>query len=209
MLKEVKGSLLLSILVGVFVASLSFLFLINTTYQQRATAEVLVVQDQLGTQDYYSLTKSAEYLGNILVEAVYSTTFIDLVKNSGEIDKNFFPKEQRNRLEKWQKMVKIDRSVGLGILKIVVLSDNKDEAYKLATTVTNVLKDKNYLFRGKANVDVRLLSDVMVEKNPNLKTMLMTIVGGFSMGFFLSIVLFYYRKTYKHARLISGSSLFL
>jgi len=207
MLNLIKKKILIASLIGVLFAAMSFLGLMLTNYQFKATAKVLIVQDQLGTQDYYSLTKSAEYLGNILEEAVYSTVFIDTLKKEQGFDKNFFPTNQKEQLKKWKKMVEIDRSAGLGILKIVVVSDNKKEAYNLANSISNVLINKNYLFRGKTNVDVRKLSDVLVESNPNFKIIIQTIVGSFLLGFILTIIFYYYVNIQYNNKFIDGASL--
>jgi len=207
MLNLIKKKILIASLIGILFAAMSFLGLMLTNYQFKATAKVLIVQDQLGTQDYYSLTKSAEYLGNILEEAVYSTVFIDTLKKEQGFDKNFFPANQKEQLKKWKKMVEIDRSAGLGILKIVVVSDNKKEAYNLANSISNVLINKNYLFRGKTNVDVRKLSDVLVESNPNFKIIIQTIVGSFLLGFILTIIFYYYVNIQYNNKFIDGASL--
>jgi capsular polysaccharide biosynthesis protein len=207
MFKVIKDNFLISLLVGLLLAAISFLVLINISYKYKATAEVLVVQDQLGTQDFYSLTKSAEYLGNILVEAAYSTTFIDVVKEGEQVDSSFFPNDRKEQLKKWKKMVRIERSSSLGILKVVVFSDNKDEAYKLTEAITTVLRHKNYLFRGKTNVDIRLLSSVLVDDNPNIKTILVVVLGSFALGFMVCIVFVYYRVVYKQYGLVDGISL--
>ena len=207
MLKIIKNNLVVSFLVGLLVAAVAFVVLISTSYNYKATAEVLVVQDQLGTQDFYSLTKSAEYLGNILVEAVYSTTFIDVVKDDGQIDSSFFPSDRKQQLKKWEKMVRIERSSSLGILKVVALSDDSNEARKLAESVTDVLQTKNYLFRGKTNVDIRMLSSVLVDNNPDIKTMIAIVLGSFILGFALYIISVYYRVVYRKYRLIDGASL--
>lgn len=209
MLKIIKQYFLISGLLGGLIAALTFVFSLNTNYPYKATVKVLIVQDQLGTQDYYSLTKSAEYLGTILEEAVYSTTFIDIVRETESVDKNLLPTGRKEQLKKWKNIVKFDKSSGLGILTVNVFGNKKEDSYKLAQVIADILQHKNYLFRGKTNVDVRLLSDVIIDRNPDLKTLILATTGGFVLGFILSIIFFYYKRIYKHTRLISGSSLFL
>jgi capsular polysaccharide biosynthesis protein len=209
MLKIIREKFIISILMGIFVAAASFVILVVCSPQYKATARVLVVQDQLGTQDYYSLTKSAEYLSNILMEAVYSTTFLDVVKNEHKINDNFFPKNRKKELKKWEKVVRMNKNVGAGILEINVFGNNQEEVYQIADVVIGVLRHKNYLFRGKTNVDIRLLSDVIIDRNPSFKMIVLAILGGFVLGFSLSNVMFYYKRMYRDARLISGTTLFL
>ncbi len=209
MFRIIKDNLLISILIGILLSAISFVILITTSYQYKATAKVLIVQDQLGTQDFYSLTKSAEYLANILTEAVYSTTFINVVKDDGVIDPAFFPNDKKEALKKWKKHIDLERSSNLGIIKVTVLDDSQKEAREIADGIASVLQHKNYLFRGKTNVDVRILSSTLVEKNPDLKTIFMVVFGSFVLGFMLAVITFYYRGVYKNKRLISGTNLYL
>ncbi|MDY0302208.1 MAG: hypothetical protein RBR98_00265 [Candidatus Moranbacteria bacterium] len=181
------------ILFGLVFALISFYALIFSQKRYETTTDYLIVQDQMGTQDFYSLSKSAEYLGGVLSEAVYSGVFINELKNTEKISATYFPSNERDAQKKWKKAVKIERSPSLGIMKIKVYDDNKDTSVAISQGISEMMVTKNYLFRGKVNLDVRVLSGPITEKNPSLSEIIAVIFGGFILGCVLKSVHVYYK----------------
>jgi hypothetical protein len=58
---------------------------------------------------------------------------------------------------------------------------------------------KNYLFRGKVNLDVRVLSGPITEKNPSLSEIALVIFGGFLLGILFRIFYLYFSYGYFFA----------
>ncbi|MDD3497949.1 MAG: hypothetical protein PHH24_00380 [Candidatus Moranbacteria bacterium] len=180
------------IVIGLLFSLASFFAMVATEERFKVTTDFLIVQDQMGTQDFYSLSKSAEYLGGILGEAVYSSVFIDEVEKTGKIESGFFPASDRERLKKWNRVVKVERSPQLGIMKVEVFDDNYENAMKLSEAISEIMTTKNYLFRGKVNLDVRILSGPVLEKNPGNSEIAMAVIGGFVIGAFLKMIHLYF-----------------
>lgn len=180
------------VLFGLIFALISFYAFIFTQKRYETKTDFLIVQDQMGTQDFYSLSKSAEYLGGVLSESVYSSVFIDELKKTGKVDTSYFPVNERDLMKKWKKAVEIERSPNLGILKIRVYDNSKNVAIGISQGISDIMVTKNYLFRGKVNLDVRVLSGPLTEKNPSIGKILLVITAGFLIGVMIKIMHLYY-----------------
>lgn len=191
LIKAKKGTIILT---GVLIAALSFLFVVVSQKNFKASTDFLVVQDKDGEQDYYSLSKSAEYIGKILSEAVYSDLFIDEVIKTKKVSGEFLPFDKKARIEQWNKIVKVTRNPEVSMLSVTVYGNNREDSVKITEAISQVLTTKSYLFRGSGqNIDVRILSGPIVEKNPSLENIILVILGGFIVGALLSTVLLFYR----------------
>lgn len=182
------------ILIGLLAAALSFLFLVTTQYNFRAGSDLLVVQNQNGFTDYYALSKSADYLTSVLVESAYSEKFISEVKNTGLVSAAFLPTNKLDSLKKWERMVKISRNPNLGIVRIEVFGEDQKQVTDISNAIIQVMTTKNYLFLGSGqNIDARVLSGPIWEKNPSVGNISLAVIGGFIIGFLLALLGIFYR----------------
>ena len=176
------GSLFLS---GLLVGSLAFFSLVFFSKHFKVTTDFLVVQTGAGqSQDFYSMLKSSEYLGKVLSESVQSEKFIGAVVETGGVDGNFLPGNPKDRLDAWEKMVKVTNNPDVGMLHIEVYGNNDREALRVAQAVGQVLTEKNTLFRSgdEKSVEIRTLSGPIVEKNPDMERMILSASAGFLFG---------------------------
>mgnify|MGYP000999231772 CR=1 FL=1 len=204
-LSVIKQNIGIITLAGILVGSLSFFFLVLNEKGFKVQNDFLIVQNQNEGQDYYTLSKSAEYLGNVLGESVYSELFIDEVVNTGKVSNSFLSLNKKERMKEWSKMVKVTRNPQLGMIGIAVLNDNQKTASNVSDGIGEVLTKKNYLFRGNGqDIEVRILTGPIVEKNPSFTNLFLVIVGGFLMGAILSIFWLYYRNERDSENLIGG-----
>lgn len=197
-----KGIFFTGILVGAF----SFFLLVFFSKHYKVTTDFLVVQTGVGqTQDFYSMLKSSEYLGKVFVKSIYSEKFIEAVVETGVVDTNFLPRNPKDRLDVWEKMVSTGSNPDVGTLYVEVYGDNDRDALHVAQAVGKVITEKNMLFRSgdEKSVEVRTLSGPIVETNPDVKRMSMVVLSGFFFGIFSS--LFYF--LFKTGRKIHLSSL--
>lgn len=191
------------ILTGILIGALSFLFLVISQKNFKVSTDFLVVQDKDGEQDYYSLSKSAEYIGKILSEAVYSDLFIDEAIKTEKVSEEFLPFDKKARLEQWNKIVKVKRNPEVSMLSVTVYGNNQEDAVKITEAISQVLTTKSYLFRGSGqNIDVRILSGPIVEKNPSFSEIVLVIIGGFIMGALISLLWLYYRPEKNGANFV-------
>lgn len=191
LLKQKTGTLILG---GILVAALSFFFLVVSQKNFKVGTDFLVVQDKDGAQDYYSLFKSSEYIGRVLGEAIYSDLFVNEMIKTGKINEEFLPFDKKSRLREWNKIISVKRNPEVSMLSVTVYGNNREDTLKISEGITEVLTTKSYLFRGSGqNIDVRVLSGPIVEKNPDLPDIILVMIGGFIVGALISIVWLFYR----------------
>ncbi|MGK2848911.1 MAG: hypothetical protein ACSLEX_02475 [Minisyncoccota bacterium] len=176
------------ILFGIFGALISFtgLIIIEKSFQSRM--DFLIVQSNSQGQDFYTQFKSSEYLGKVLSEALYSEKFINTVIETGKVNNEFLPFDKTDRLKTWDKMVQVQKSLELGIISVTVKHTSEREATRIVTAISEVLTQKNALFRGGDvnSVEVRILSGPINIQNPTVSMMFATALAGFFAGLFFS-----------------------
>ena len=75
---------------AVLVGAFSFLFLVLVEKNFRVVTEYLIVQNPgVGTQDFSSLSKSVEYTGKVMSEAIYSELFVDELIKTGKVTRGW------------------------------------------------------------------------------------------------------------------------
>jgi len=203
--RTIKSNVGIIFLSGILLGSLSFLFLMVNEKNFKVQTDFLVVQNQNEGQDYYTLSKSAEYLGNVLGESVYSELFIDEIIQTGKMNNDFLPSDKKERMKEWSKIVRVKRNPQLGMISVTILDNNQKIASNLSDGIAEVLTKKNYLFRGNGqDIEVRILTGPIVEKNPSFANLFLVIVSGFLIGMILNIVWLYYKNERHSKNLIGG-----
>ncbi len=190
--RERAGSLVLS---GLLLAALGFVSLLFFGARYEVRTDFLVSQEEAGTKDYYTLARSSEYMGKLLGEVVYSERFIAAVVDTGKVGSEFLPFDKTARLKEWQRMVKVQKELDLGIIKVTVFGDNAKDAQKVSAAIAQVLSEKNgqFLGTGDKNIPVSILSGPIAERNPSFKEIVSVTAGGFLFGILLSLLVFFMR----------------
>lgn len=192
---------------GLLVGAVSFSVLILKEENFKVGTEYLIVQNNTNSQDFYTLSKSAEYVGRILNEGVYSELFINEVVKTGKVNSEFLPFDKKDRLEEWGKSIQISRNPDLGIMSIEVLNDNQKQAVAISEAISEVLTMKNHLFRGNMqDIDVRVLSGPVSEKNPSVGNLVSASVGGFVLGVLLAMLWIVYKNDKQAKKSSAGGS---
>ncbi|MBP9801804.1 MAG: hypothetical protein KBC83_04035 [Candidatus Moranbacteria bacterium] len=186
-LKQKLGVLFLS---GVLCAALAFASTMVLSARFQSSMDFLIVQSNTQGQDFYSLFKSSEYLSKVLSEAIYSERFIDAVLETGKINGQFLPANKKERLDTWRDMIAVQKNLELGVLGVAVKHDNDRDSTRVMSAISEVLIEKNSLFRSgdEKSVEIRILSGPIIETTPTLKKILLVIVGGFLSGILLASV---------------------
>lgn len=169
---------------GLAFAAIGFagVFLLGPDYSVRT--DYLVSQENAETKDYYTLTRSAEYMSRVLTEVTGSERFISAVAETGKVDQGFLPQDKRDRLIEWKRMVLVGKKLDLGIISVTVRSDDVRSAQKISLAITQVFTEKNGMFLGTGdrNVPVSVLSGPISERNPSLSRVVLVVIGGFGAG---------------------------
>lgn len=180
----------LMVLFGFLFAALSFAFLLVTEKSFKVKTDFLVVQKQSATQDVYTLSRSNEYITNVMEESIYSELFINEAIATGIINSSLLPASRQDRLKEWKKMVDVSKSFQGNVLIVEAKHDNRSSALKISQAVSEVLVKKNHLFRSGApeDVEVRVLSGPIDERAPSMSMILLVIGNAFLFGMLLVFV---------------------
>ena len=191
-----------ALLVGLIFAAVGFLsvFFLGPKFSIRT--DYLVSQENAETKDYYTLTRSAEYMSKVLMEVAGSERFITAVTDTGKVDQGFLPQDKREKLLSWKRMVRVEKRLDLGIISVTVSGNDLREAQKVSLGVSQVFTEKNgtFLGTGEHNVPVSILSGPISERNPGMAKVLVAVFGGFLGGFLGSLLLSFLRSEFDPGR---------
>lgn len=176
------------VLWGLVFGAVAFFGLIMTEKPFQTKMDFLVVQANAGSQDFYSLFKSSEYLGKVLSESMYSERFINALVETGKVNKEFLPFDKGDRLATWSQMVKVEKNLELGILSVTVAGERERDVARIMDGIAQVLTEKNMLFRGgdEKSVEIRILSGPILSENPDLTKIFKVVAVAFLAGIFVA-----------------------
>lgn len=207
MLRLAKNNLKTAFLFGMLLGAVSFVFLVITQKNFKSDVDLLIVQNQAGAADYYTLSRSADYLTDIIAEAIYSEKFLDEAWQTGKISSTFISGSNAAKLKKWQKIISIRKNSNVGIINLSIFGDSENQAAEISGAVTNVLINKNALFLGRGQeLEVRVLSGPIIKKNPSPAQIAISSLGGFIVGLSLVFIFVIYREEYFKKEKISTES---
>lgn len=185
-LKTRKSVILLG---GFLVMALVFVFLIMTEPKYRAETDILIAQADSNATDFYTLSRSNEYLNNVLSDAMYSELFINEVESTMSLD-DILPSDRSKRIDLWKETVAVEKNFQGNMLHITVYHDTAQRALEISESIASVLSEKNYLFRSgnKEGVFVKVVSGPFVQNNPPLEKLVSTSLIGFIIGTVLTFL---------------------
>lgn len=185
-------------LFGALIAALSFFLLVVKEKNFKVGTDYLIVQNQTSSQDFYTLSKSAEYIGKILKEGVYSEIFISEVAKTGKVNAEFLPYDKKEKLKIWSDAVQVSLNPDLGIISVQVFDNNQGSASAISQAIAEVLTTKSRLFYGEGqNIDVKILSGPVLEKNPSIMNIAAVSIGGFALGIMLAALWVIFKEDHR------------
>ncbi|MFZ2187879.1 MAG: hypothetical protein WAV46_04630 [Candidatus Moraniibacteriota bacterium] len=182
----VKESVSHGLVFGIVIAVIGIVGAFTLQAPYKASADFMISSTQEG-QDYYTATRSAEYMSRVLGEILYSESFISAVVETGGVDVNFLPRDKKDRLEKWSKMLEVKKNPELGFINVSLSGTSEREVSKIAQAVAVVLNEKSGALFGSGGdkVSVRLLSGPIIEGSPSASELSLIVLAGLILGFFL------------------------
>ncbi|MDO8668363.1 MAG: hypothetical protein Q7K35_04730 [bacterium] len=182
------------------IASVVILFLTITaiiTFSQplkyNSESSVLVVQNFPSGTDQYSISKSNEYISNILAKVVSSNLFYVDVLNAGfNIDKNYFSKTNNvnTEMDKWKKAVQAKAIGDTGIIDINIYHPNKQQLNQIAMAVNFILQSKHGKYHGLgSNIVIKIIDQPIISTWPAKPNIILNLLLAIAVGL---IVSFYY-----------------
>lgn len=176
------------------------LVLLTQDFKYSTKSKILVIQEGAGRVDPYSVSRSVEYLSDLLTRVVYSNSFYESVMESDfNIDKNYFGDTSIKQSKAWKKTVSAKSLEDSGIINISVYHKDNYQATQIALAVNHVLITKHQNFHGlgssvKINVIDQPIASTYPTK-PNLMYALLIIIAG-SLFFGLVYIYLFPEKKY-------------
>lgn len=163
LLRRKKQTIITIVLVATM---LTVLISLMSPLKYGVKSRLLVVQNSEKT-DAYSLSRSNEYLGNLLAEVVYSGSFYDKVISSKyNVDSNYFNGDYNDQIKKWHKTIETKTKQDTGIIEINIYHPQVKEAKNIALAVNDILINENEDYHGGANVEINTIDRPLASSYP-------------------------------------------
>ncbi len=155
-------------------------------------SKLLVVQNT-GNADAYAVSRSNEYLGNLLSEVVYSGSFFNLVISNPQykVAQEYFSGTYSERLKLWRKSISTKTIADTGIIEVSIYHPNPDQARLISLAVNDVLINSNANYHGGDGVKVSILDQPLVSNYPDQPNLVLNFVFALALGLFLSFIFIY------------------
>ena len=183
----------------IFGAVLFFDLLVIQPPKYKASSSILVVQEQVEGQDIYSISKSAQYICQVLKEGIYSDSFFDeIIKSSYQIETNDFPEKLKERRKEWYKSIEVKIVRDLGLIEINTFYSDKEKTKNLSMAVTSVLKDNHDFYHGSGDkVELKILNNPLVSEKPVSINLWLGTFFGALLGFCSSLFWIFRKRIIK------------
>lgn len=180
-----KESFSQGLIIGIVIAVLGIATAFLAQDRFKASADFMVSSARDG-QDYYTATRSAEYMSRVLGEILYSESFIAAMVNTGRVDADFLPRDKKDRLETWSETLRVKKNSELGFIRVSLAGGSNRDVAKTSQAIIEALdRDGGELFgNGSDKVNVRLLSGPIIERNPSASMLALIALSGLVFGFF-------------------------
>lgn len=184
------------------IASVVILFLTVTaifTFCQplkyNSESRVLVIQDFPRGIDQSSISKSNEYISNILAKVVSSNLFYSDVLNVGfNIDKSYFSKTSNinDEMDQWKKTVQAKAIGDTGIIDINVYHPDKQQLNQIAMAVNFTLQSKHAKYHGLgSNIIIKIIDEPIVSAWPIKPNIILNLFLAIVVGLIVSLYYIY------------------
>ena len=189
LLKRKKGTIF-SLVFIIIILSIGFSLLSPLKYG--AKSRLLVVQNTGGV-DPYTVSKSNEYLGNLFSQVAYSGSFYNLVISSPfDIDKNYFSGDYNKQMKTWGKTIATKTIADTGIIEINIYHQNPYQAQQIALAVNDILINKNSNYQGGGeSIKVNIIDQPLISNYPIKPDLLQNFAIALIAGLLFSLFYIY------------------
>jgi len=173
----------------VFIITAIFLIVVSlVTFLQplrySATSTLLVVQNYGPNTDAYNVSRSNQFLSNLLAQVVYSDSFYGKVMESGyNINKSIFSADANQRKKQWQDMVYTRAIADTGMITLKIYHQDKATADKINQAIAYTLMTKHSQYHGLGdNVKIKVINDSTLSDWPVKPNIILNLILGLVAG---------------------------
>ncbi|MCR4280021.1 MAG: hypothetical protein NUV82_01190 [Candidatus Komeilibacteria bacterium] len=157
-------------------------------------AKVLIVQRQTASLDAYLATKSAEKVGQMLTEVVYSSSFFDKVWNSGYNIGTDWGENERERRDLWRQRMALSMVPQTSLLKVTAYHTDKPTAERITQAVVYVLTQQGEEYYGATeNLQIKLVDRPINSRFPVKPNIIVNTVLGLIVGVMIGMLYVYFK----------------
>lgn len=174
----------LIVFAGLSVAVLAVAVSLIFPLEYRADAQVLIISKARYGVDPYTAVKSAERVGENLLQVVKTNDFFlkTMAQPGYNVDKSRFENvPERTKRERWQEAVGASVVYGTGVLNISAYHHDKAQAEQLAGAVANALVASGWEYVG-GDVGFKLVNEPVATRFPVRPNLILNFALGLVLG---------------------------
>lgn len=179
-LRRKKLICVITVLATVLSGVLSF-FVIKPTYESETSIVV-------GRPESQSENEKLDNNDIIMYQNLIKT-YTEIVTSKPVLDEAISTLDVKLSEEQLKKAIKVTSQEGTQILQIDITSDSANNAYKIANAITNSFIDKSTDIFPSSGVQLSIMDEAEVPKEPIKPKKIFNIIIAFVLGLFISIVI--------------------
>ena len=170
---------------------LGLLFLLTQNFKYSTKSKILVIQEGAGRVDPYSVSRSVEYLSDLLTRVIYSNSFYESVIGTDfNIDKNILV-IARLKSKIW-KTISAKSLEDSGIINISVYHPDNYQASQIALAVNHILITKHQNFHGLgSSVKISVIDQPVASAYPNKPNIIYALLVIIASSLFFGLIYIY------------------
>ncbi len=190
---KTKTQTIASVVILFFAVTAIFTFCQPLKYNSQSS--VLVVQNFPVGTDQSSISKSNEYISNILAKVVSSNLFYnDVLKAGFNINKNYFSKKNNlnSEMDNWKKTAQAKAISDTGIIDINIYHPDKQQLSQIAMAVNFVLQSKHSQYHGLgSNITIKIIDKPITSIWPAQPNIILNLLLAAVVGLIVSLYYIY------------------
>jgi capsular polysaccharide biosynthesis protein len=189
-MKTLVGNWQFILLTIAFFASVTFLISTIIPPEYESDSEVLILQKNMDA-DAYRAAKSSEFAGEVLKKVIGSSDFMNGVLSSIGIAPSKFGNNPEDQIKNWNKAVSVNTYINTGIIKIVVLDEDKKENRLIMEGILSELQSNGLKYHGNENITLKKIGGPIYYTDPSFPIIWLNVLIAVFGAIFLSIGLIF------------------
>ncbi|MFH1509303.1 MAG: hypothetical protein ABIE68_04010 [bacterium] len=169
---------------------LTFIFSAVQTPEYKSEVTMLVIQEQEGSMDAYTATRSAETIASLLTNMVHTSSFFERVMDSKYDIANTYSSDPIERQKQWDETIDANLSDKSGIMKLAVYNPDPNQSEKIARAVASVLTYEGDIYHGGGDaVTIKMVNVPTTSENPVKPAIATNTFSALLLGIIFSVVI--------------------
>ncbi len=166
---------------------------LSQDFKYGAKSKILIIQEGAEKVDPFSVSRSVEYLSDLLSKVIYSYSFYESVMNSDfNIDEQYFGETSNKKMKIWKETVSAKSLDDSGIININVYHKDPYQAKQIALAINHVLINSHQNYHGLgSSVKINVIDQPVSSSYPIKPNLLYTLVIIVAVSLFFGLTYIY------------------